>query len=413
MQIFRGSAGHRQFLFAQSRVWLSACLPFAVLLGGCASGGLQEEIVRLPESHAEPLATTGLLAELAEEIEGAHGSEYSGFGVLDSSHDGLYWRLALIDSAVSSLDILTYLWYPDVSGKLVLERAIYAARRGVKVRIIADDLILQGHDQVIANMEAQPNIEFRIFNPRRERGSMLGRAGEAIAEMERPNTRMHDKLMIADSRAAVVGGRNLGDHYFGLSDNYNFHDTDLLGFGEIARQANDAFDSFWNSKWVVSAQNLTTEPSEALAQQQWQGLLDNSASAPQLASFPRQPRDWSGELRQMAEQLPIGRSKLVYDETAQEQIDQKLISSMFNFFGIASKELFIMNAYIIPAQQGIDFLQGLGREGRRRSPSTGEIYWPAQQVCGRGSPLRVHRFHEPGSALRRHQYGDGGVRGLT
>jgi len=344
---------------ALTALWLAA----GALLAGCSSSGLKEEIVQLPESHALPPATSGLLAEVAAEIAAEHGENHSGFRVLDSSHSGLYWRLALIDSAVSSLDIQTYLWYPDVSGRLILERAVLAAQRGVKVRLIVDDLLLQGHDQIIANLEAQPNIEFRIFNPWSDRGGLLDRAGEMLAQMERLNTRMHDKLLIADGRAAVVGGRNIGDHYFGLHETYNFHDTDLLGIGHIGEQANAMFDKFWNSEWVVSARNLTTEPDQAIAQQQWQGILASTASAPQLEQFPRKPKDWSAELKEQAADLRIGTSKLVYDEAAEEQIDQSVISSMFNFFGIAKKELLVMNAYVIPGQPAIDFLQGLTDKG--------------------------------------------------
>jgi putative cardiolipin synthase len=324
---------------------------------------MKEEIVQLPPSFALPPATTGVLAEVAAGITAQHGEEYSGFRVLDSSVSGLYWRLALIDSAVSSLDIQTYLWYPDVSGRLILERAVLAARRGVKVRLIVDDLLLQGHDQLIANLEAQPNIEFRIFNPWTERGGILQRAGQMLAEMERLNSRMHDKLLIADGRAAVIGGRNIGDHYFGLNEVYNFHDTDLLGVGHIGTQANEFFDSFWNSKWVVSAQNLTTAPDTAAAQEQWQGLLDSSAEAPQLEQLPRQPKDWTEEILGQVDDLRIGRSKMVYDEASADQIQQNVISSMFNFFGMAREQLLIMNAYIIPGQKAIDFLQGLGDDG--------------------------------------------------
>jgi len=334
-----------------------------VFLASCSSGGMKEDIVQLPPSYALPPATTGVLADVAGKIRAEHGEEYSGFHVLDSSYAGLYWRLALIDSAVSSLDIQTYLWYPDVSGRLILERAVLAARRGVKVRLIVDDLLLQGHDQLIANLEAQPNIEFRIFNPWTERGSILNRAGQMLAEMERLNSRMHDKLLIADGRAAVVGGRNIGDHYFGLNEVYNFHDTDLLGIGHIGEQANEFFDSFWNSKWVVSAQNLTTAPDEAAAKEQWQGLLESTANAPQLERLPRQPKDWTAEMLEQVGELRIGRSKMVYDEASSDQIQQNVISSMFNFFGMAQEQLLIMNAYIIPGQKAVDFLQGLGDKG--------------------------------------------------
>lgn len=338
-------------------------LGFSVIISACSSAALKDDIVKAPESHALAPATQGILAQTAMAIMAEHGDEYSGFTILDSSYDGLYWRLALIDSAVSSLDIQTYLWYPDYSGKLLLERAILAAQRGVKVRLIVDDLILQGHDQIIANMQAQPNIEFRIFNPWQDRSSLASRAGQMLAQMERLNTRMHDKLLIADGRAAVVGGRNIGDHYFGLSEAYNFHDTDLLGFGHLGVQANDMFDRFWNGEWVVSADNLTTEPDQTIAQQQWQMIQANALKAPELESFPRKVKDWREVLTQKTPDLRIGKSKLVYDETNDDQIDQKVLSSMFNFFGMAEKELLIMNAYVIPGQKSIDFLADLGDRG--------------------------------------------------
>ncbi len=344
------------------RLWL-VCLCLGIGLVGCSSASLKEDIVKAPPSFAEPPATEGILAEVAADIRARHGEQYSGFSILDSSYSGLFWRLVLIDSAVSTLDIQTYLWYPDVSGKMLLERAVLAAQRGVKVRLIVDDLILHGHDQFIANLHAQPNIEFRIFNPWEDRGSMAGRAGELLAEMERLNTRMHDKLLIADGRAAVIGGRNIGDHYFGLHETYNFHDTDLLGIGHIGTESNAMFDKFWNSDWVVSADNLTTEPDQTVVQQQWQNVKAAAATAPQLASFPREPQDWRQEIEQHLDELRIGRSKLVYDETADEHIDQSVVSSMFNFFGMAKKELMIMNAYVIPSQPSIDFMQGLTNKG--------------------------------------------------
>ena len=323
---------------------------------GCSTGGIKKDIVETPPSYAPAPAETGTLAGMAADITAEYGKDYSGFHLLDGSAEGLTWRLALIDSAVSSIDVQTYLWYPDNSGRLVLERVVHAAQRGVKVRLIVDDLLLQGHDQLMANLQAQPNIEFRLFNPWSDRESLVSRAGEMIAQMERLNTRMHDKLLIVDGHAVVIGGRNIGDHYFGLSSAYNFHDTDLLGIGNIALQSNDMFDRFWNSKWVLSALNLSTEPNEEIAQKQWQNLLKNSETAPELAGFSRKPKNWEAELAELRPALRMGSSTLVYDEASDEQIDQKVMSSMFNFFQLAEKELLIMNAYIIPAQEGVDFL---------------------------------------------------------
>jgi len=300
---------------------------------------------------------------MSNDIFTKHGDKHSGFRILDSSYDGLAWRPALIDSAVSSLDIQTYLWYPDNVGRMILEHAVRAAQRGVHVRMIVDDLLTTGNDQVITELENHPNIEFRLFNPWKERGNVGARVAEMIAEMERLNTRMHDKLIIADGNAIVIGGRNIGDHYFGLSHDYNFHDMDLLGFGHIARQANNMFDHFWNSEWVVSAQNLTNEPDPEFAKQRWAEIQQKNHSAKELEAFPVDPKDWSNELAKVARELHIGTSYLGYDDATADKINQTMLDSMFSFLRQAKKEILITNAYFLPGQTAIDFLQHVTDRG--------------------------------------------------
>ncbi|MEJ2522123.1 MAG: phospholipase D family protein [Gammaproteobacteria bacterium] len=344
---------------------LRAIAVAAVLAAGlsaCAAPKMKNELYRPAPSYAMPPADSGILHEMAQKVFADHGPEYSGFALLDSSYDGLAMRLALIDSAQSSLDILTYLWYPDVSGRLILERAVRAAQRGVHVRLVIDDLLTAGQDALMANLQNQPNIELRLFNPWRNR-DLGSRAGEMIAEMERLNSRMHDKLLVADGNAAVVGGRNIGDHYFGLSEAYNFHDLDLLGVGHIAHQANQMFDHFWNSEWVVSAANLDTPPDPELARRQWQGIQEKTRTAEQLAAFPRLPKDWTTELAAVEAGLHYGTSQLVFDEVSAPEITQSMIASMFALFGQARQELLITNAYLVPAEPGIEFLEGLAQAG--------------------------------------------------
>ena len=288
-------------------------LPFvAISLLACAGPQLQTEVERPEPSYALPPATSGVLAEMAERIHAANGPEHSGFELLDGSHESLSWRLALIDSAVSSLDIMTYLWYPDAAGRLILERAVLAAHRGVRVRLVVDDLMTIGQEQVFVNLEREPNIELRLFNPWKKR-DVLSRGGEMIAEMERLNARMHDKLLIADGRAAILGGRNIGDHYFGLNRNYNFHDLDVLAIGEMAQQSNDMFDQFWNSEWVASARNLTTQPDSQRAAAGWADLQKKIREAEELQSFPVEPQDWSLEFAALEPLLHPGTGRVVYD----------------------------------------------------------------------------------------------------
>ena len=358
----------RRSFFAGRRTVRLALLTAATLLVAACAGGptLRDDADALPrvESYAKPPATEGVLWRMADDIMREHGPEHSAFRLLDASYDALMARLALIDSAVSSLDIQTYLWYPDNTGRLILERAVEAANRGVHVRMLVDDLLTVGLDQVIYELEQHPNIEFRLFNPWQERGT-LARAGAMIAQMERLNTRMHDKLLIADGNAAVVGGRNIGDHYFGLSHDYNFHDLDLLGFGHIARQSNAMFDSFWNSEWVASVANLDVEPDPEFAQRAWQQIRAKNRAAEELEPFGVEPADWTSVLARLKDELHPGTSNLIYDEATADAVAQNVADQLFGLLGMAQEELLITNAYVIPGQPAIDFTRKLTERGVR------------------------------------------------
>lgn len=334
----------------------------ASALLACSGTALKKDLVRDPPSYAPAPATEGPLAAIADRMRARHGPEASGFYLLDSSYDGLAWRLALIDSAVSSVDVQTYLWYPDYSGRLLLDRVMRAAGRGVKVRLIVDDLLTVGLDRVLYEIQQQPNIELRIFNPWQDRG-VLSRGRDFLVEMERLNTRMHDKLLIADGQAAIVGGRNIGDHYFGLSADYNFHDLDLLGFGDIAEQSNGMFDHFWNSEWVISAANIDLQQDPDFTDESLKQMREIIRTAPELEAFPRLPADWSRELAALEPQLHAGTSLLVYDQAEGDTVAQNVAGSLFPSMNKAQHELLITNAYIIPGQPAIDFLDNLSGRG--------------------------------------------------
>ena len=154
----------------QRRYWpgLVALLLLSLLIGaGCTSQHLKDDqqLDAPAASYAQTPSEGGALAAIAKTIRLNHSEEHSGFRLLDGSYEALQWRIALIDSAVSSVDIQTYLWYPDNTGRLILERAVAAANRGIKVRMIVDDLLTIGQDPLFIELENHPNIEFRLFNP--------------------------------------------------------------------------------------------------------------------------------------------------------------------------------------------------------------------------------------------------------
>jgi putative cardiolipin synthase len=196
-------------------------------------------------------------------IESAHGRDASGFELLDRNADALRRRLALIDTARYSIDAQYYLWYGDAAGRILMKRLLDAANRGVRVRLLIDDLnsllrdagTVMLRDEVIAWVDAHPNMDLRLFNPWSNR-NIAGRVGESAVGFKRVNQRMHNKALIIDNRAVILGGRNVGDEYMGLNATFNFHDLDVLGIGPIARQSSEVFDSYWNSSWVMPVSAL-------------------------------------------------------------------------------------------------------------------------------------------------------------
>ena len=179
--------------------------------------------------------------------------------VVEDARLALTSRLDLIDAAESSIDLQYFIWQNDPSGIFLIERLLAAADRGVRIRALVDDVQLEGLVSRIHAITRHPNIEVRIFNPFSVRFGMrlrLFRLAEFAIDGNRLNHRMHNKLLIADNQAAVLGGRNIGDDYFGLSTERNFIDTDILLSGAVVPDLSTGFDAYWNSGWAVPSDSL-------------------------------------------------------------------------------------------------------------------------------------------------------------
>jgi putative cardiolipin synthase len=179
----------------------------------CTTTTAPKEVAEPEPSYALEPGKDGAFADLEATFAEKHGEQKSGFYLFDNNAKSLHQRLMLIDEARYSLDIQYYLWYGDDSGELVFKRVMDAAGRGVRVRLITDDVLLASEDETIAVINAHPNVEGRLFNPWRQHSSQ--RSVKAAQTIERFNYRMHNKLIVADNRIAILGGRNLGDEYFG------------------------------------------------------------------------------------------------------------------------------------------------------------------------------------------------------
>jgi len=172
----------------------------------------------------------------------------SGFNLLSHGREAFIIRLALADLAERSLDMQYYVWDGDTTGRIIVDRVMKAAERGVRVRLLVDDPYYKSSDPVKAALDAHPNVEIRLFNP------LINRRWSAldfIVDFGRVNRRMHNKLMVADNAAAIVGGRNVGDIYYGVNTTANYRDLDVLAVGPVVRELSGVFDRYWNSPSTV------------------------------------------------------------------------------------------------------------------------------------------------------------------
>jgi putative cardiolipin synthase len=322
-----------------------------------------------PPGYASAPADGGALAAVERAVQGLQGHDASGFRLLSANADALDWRLALVDAAEHALDLQYYVWFGDTVGQLLMSRVIAAADRGVRVRILFDDLNTLLHDmshvelrdRALARLDEHPRIEIRVFNAWRERG-LLGRLVETAGDFNRLNRRMHNKQMVADNRVAIIGGRNIGDEYFGLNREFNFHDLDVLGVGPVARQASAVFDRYWNSDWVRripsraagSPRSGGTDPAQSLERSARSG-----ATGPALAS-PR--RGVEG----LAASLVVGHSSVHTDSPSRAADAVNHMPEAFRSLMLsARREVLITNAYVIPDARFIQDLRDLVARGVR------------------------------------------------
>jgi len=341
----------------------------SLVVASCASRKVEPYPRPAPE-HALPAAPGDAFAGIEAAIRDRHGAEASGFELLDRNEDGLRWRLALIDSATRSIDVQYYVWFGDAAGRILVKRLLDAADRGVRVRMLVDDLntlladaaTVKLRDDVVAALDAHPNFEIRLFNPWKDR-TLGGRAGESVTDSARVNQRMHNKAMVVDNRAAILGGRNIGDEYMGLHAEFNFHDLDVLGIGPVARQASAVFDLFWNSAWVMPASALRLPTTPEQLQSIRAGLAQQLERAPSLEKFPLAPQSWSAEFAALPGRLHIGTSRVETDRPTDGAIRQEMLEVIFALMQSAQRELLIINAYIIPGDRSIEILQKMRSRG--------------------------------------------------
>jgi putative cardiolipin synthase len=357
-------------IMADVAKWL--VLLTVLLVSGCA---ILDTPPQQPLVYSLPPATSGVLAEVTAAVANRFGTEQSGFIPLIRNYDGLSWRLALADHATTSIDAQYFIWQDDAAGNLLYDRLLKAADRGVRVRLLVDDIALAAKEKEIASISNHPNFEIKIFNPGRVRNRTLAGMFEFLINFKKLNRRMHNKLFVVDNSMAIAGGRNIGNEYFGLGEKYNFRDLDVMAAGPVVEELSDAFDKYWNSEVAYPGAAMSKKASLEYVEK-LRGLLDDYLDKHRevLASYPLKPKRWDRELLALPELMKPGKGHFLQDDPVSFDGEEHRLIDMIRFLAAPNHdELVIVTPYLIPQPDFLERLATLSSEGVEVKILTGSM----------------------------------------
>jgi putative cardiolipin synthase len=332
---------------------------------GCAS--LPENVAR-PASYAYTDTDDTRLARVRGKEIRRHPGE-SGFLLLGNGLDAFVARVVLANAADRSIDAQYYLLHSDLTGKLFVDQLIKAADRGVRVRLLVDDMDLGGRTPGAAALDSHPNIEVRLFNPF-SRNS--GRTMQLVTRFGSVTRRMHNKSFTVDNQATIVGGRNIGDEYFNADQDIIFTDMDVLVIGPAVGEVSESFDRYWNSELAYPADALLGREPTTEEVRERRDALDAFVAAQTDSTYRRalQNSDLANKLRENEVRFDWGQAHVVQDEPEKVLADRSktvyhLAPQLRPYFRDVKEELYIFSPYFVPGKQGTAFLSDLVKRGVR------------------------------------------------
>ena len=287
--------------------------------------------------------------------------------MLKENLDAFMARAVTAREAQRSLDLQYYLWHEDLTGYLLDLEILKAADRGVRVRIILDDMTAHGRESALAAMDLHPNIEIRLFNPTRARQNRLMRGVEMLLRLINTNRRMHNKAWIVDNRIAIVGGRNIGNEYFDAAPQTNFFDLDMMLAGPAVADASAIFDDFWNSDAVIPLDALFKIKPEAL--ETFRQIAEEKHDELIAQPYVQHMRETPTVTALYAKGLPVYWSewvRVISDPAGKglnREEDKWLIHEMYPQWASATHEFKIMSAYFVPGVVGSHGLANMVAKG--------------------------------------------------
>ena len=354
---------------------IAVLAPLLAVLVACATVDFDQP---KPESRALTGTEATYLGRYFEGVSDDYPQGYSGFQTVRNGIDALSVRLSLADRAEKSIDAQYYLLKKGVTGSAFLESLLRAADRGVRVRLLLDDMFTGGYDAGLAGFDSHPNIEVRIFNPFASRSA---RFWDGITSFSRINRRMHNKSFTVDNQITLIGGRNIADEYFGASENSKFGDLDVLGIGPVVQDVSDMFDTYWNHERAAVINAFAKMPADpaaemerlraTLAQANKDILRSEYADAVKVNMLEGAQGDlnrFTWAPYQLAVDSPDKsiRSKAETADSITTPLRESLLA--------AKSEVQIISPYFVPGKTGVETLVSFSRAGFRLLLSL--IPWP-------------------------------------
>ena len=323
-------------------------------LGGCAT--IDFDYPKTTTTAFDNTQDT-YLGKALEGLAEVHPGQAGFYPLLDSV-DALSVRLQMAKRAERSIDAQYYLITGDIVGRVFIGALLDAADRGVRVRLLVDDIFTQGYDTGMAALNSHPNFEIRVFNPFASRSA---RGFDAITSFRRINRRMHNKSFTVDNQMTLIGGRNIGDEYFAAGQDAKFGDVDVLGVGPVVGDVSDMFDQYWNNRAAVPVPVFADFPADQ--DEELRQLRERIKQSYKTAESTRYAAALQSSILENigrdASALIWAPYQLVYDspdKAQREKAEQaaSILTPLRQTVLNAEQELVVLSPYFVPRKKGID-----------------------------------------------------------
>lgn len=292
----------------------------------------------------------------------------SGVALLDDGTDAFVARMALASVAEKSIDAQYYIWHDDVTGNLLINELINAADRGVRVRLLVDDINLSSaNDEGLAMIASHPLVSVRIFNPFSRRANKYSQMVTRFGDVTR---RMHNKSFVVDGRISIIGGRNIGDEYFGANSQLEFADLDVLSIGPVVADVSSVYDLYWNSPLAYPIELLRPQSFEEETMLKKREALTTFVQQQKRSEFADKVRasELLSKMLESSFDFASGEVELLYDlpekiSSNRDRTELHLSNGLDRYIQAVKEEFLIVSPYFVPTDEGIDFLLGLEKRG--------------------------------------------------